>query len=342
MKKSKRKLSKRVIAIIVTVAVTVVAIASLLITNAFIPVRYLSAYCVSVDENEEGILRVSFIDVGFGDCTLIELPDGKVVLIDGGDGAYANNLSVLRFLNSRGINEIDYLICTSVLDEHCGGLYDILKYKSVGKVFMPYCKNTRVTEEYHAFVTKAEEMKIPCSVACVGEGISSGEYGYFLTFLSPTNYLSPMSEYADLNSKANAESMQNASVVTYLNCNGRSFVFTSDARSTALKRMTEEFLVCEQLSQPYCSFGGNTVNLREVSFVTAPAHAGKDNTYAPWYDLIKPEQTVISVGKNFADYPSLMALSDICNYCQPLYTSHDGNVTFIVSDGKYTVIKSKT
>ena len=341
MKKPERKLSKRLIAIIVTVAAAAVIVVSLLITNIFIPVRYLTAYCVSTNKNTQGTLRVNFIDVDFGDCTLIELPDGKTVLIDGGDGSYPNMLKVLRFLNSRGVNGIDYLICTSVADEHCGGLAEIVRLKEVRYAYIPHCLNTHVTAEYRSFVTALEEREVPNSIASVGEGIVSEEYGYFLTFLSPSNYLSPKSEYADLNEKATTETIENASAVTYLNCNGRAFVFTSDVRNTALKRVTEEFIVCEQLGQPYCRVGDNSVNLREVSFVTAPAHAGKNNTYAPWYDLIKPKETVISVGKSFADYPSLTALSDICNYCKPYYTMYDGDITFTVNGGEYAVTKSK-
>lgn len=341
MKSKRGKLSKRVIAVIVTAVTAAILFLGLIITDIFIPLRYLTAYFVGKDVNGEGTMRVSFVDVDFGDCILIELPDGKNVLIDGGDGAYPNTLKALHFLNSRGIDRIDYLICSSVSDEHCGGLAEIVEYKDVGYAFIPYCTNTRITEEYHTFITKLESKGVIHGVASVGAGIMGEKGEYFLTFLSPVNYNSPQSEYADMNSDPNAENIENASVVTWLEYDGVAFIFTSDVRSTGLKRMVEEFSLCEELGQPYCTYGGRSVNLRECKILTAPAHGGKDNTYAPWYDLIKPEETVISVGKSFANYPSLKALSDICNYCDPLYTMYDGDITFTVNDGGYTVTKSK-
>ena len=127
-KKGNAKRSKGRIAAIASAAVVAVAFAALIITNIFVPVKYLSAYLVARGERQQGVLTVTFLDVGYGDCTLCELPDGKVLLIDGGDGAYANTLSILRKLNSRGIDKIDYLFCSSVLGEYCGGLPEILRY----------------------------------------------------------------------------------------------------------------------------------------------------------------------------------------------------------------------
>ena len=95
--KRRRKLSGKVIAAICTAAVAAVLLAAILITNIFIPIKYFTAYCVKRNPNSKGVMRVGFIDVGFGDSTLVELPDGKTVLIDGGDGAYGNNLNLLAY-----------------------------------------------------------------------------------------------------------------------------------------------------------------------------------------------------------------------------------------------------
>ncbi|MDE6790564.1 MAG: hypothetical protein K2J61_02470 [Clostridia bacterium] len=337
----KSKLPKRITAVIITAAICVVLIAAILITNAFVPVRYLSAYMVRGHKNEEGVLRVSYADAGFGDCILIELPDGKTVLIDGGDGAYPNNLHILKFLNSRGVDSIDYLICSSVKDEHCGGLAELLKYKKVGYAYIPYCLNTRITAEYHSFVSALNARKISYGYAGVSEGIYSDEYGYYLTFISPSNYKSEQSAYVDLNSDPSTENIDNASVVTWLEYDGTAFAFTSDIGAQGLKNILERYAASAELGQSFCEIGGRSVRLEDCKIVTAPCHAGKNNTYAPWYDLIKPEQAVISVGKSFADYPSLQALSDICNYCQPHYTMYDGDVTVTVSGGEYKITTSK-
>ncbi len=331
----KLRLRKSVISVIVTAVICVVIIIALLITDVFVPVKYLSAYCVKPHKNRRGELRVSFLNVGFGDCTLIELPDGKNILIDGGDGAYSVTTHVLKFLNYRGVDKIDYLVCTSVKSEHCGGLAEIVKYKSVGFAYVPYSLNTRITAQYHSFITQIERNGVSYGYACVGESITGDDY--FFTFLSPTNYLSPHGEYAAMNAEASRANIENASAVTWLSCGGVSFAFTSDIRSEGLKRIVNEYNSAVALGENYCEAGGYSVKLDDCKILTAPAHAGKDNTYAPWYDLIKPEQTVISVGKNYANYPSDLALSDICNYCKPLYTKYDGDITVTVRDGGYTI-----
>lgn len=329
------KLKKSVVTIIVTAAVLLCAILSLLITDVFIPVKYLTAYTVKAHVNERGTMRVNYIDVSFGDCTLIELPDGKNVLIDGGNGEYSNTLHILKCLNSRGVNKIDLLICTSVKSEHCGGLAEIVKYKKVGYAYIPYCRNTRITSEFHSFVAALKSKNVRYAYACVGEGFEGEDY--FLTFLSPTTYLSPGGEYAELNSNPNTPNIENASAAVWLEYQSVPFAFTSDVRKEALKRIVDEYNAAKELGQPYCAYSGHSVELDNCKILTAPAHGGGDNTYAQWYELIKPEQVIISVGKNYADYPSNKALGDICNFTQPRYTMSSGDITVTVRDAGYKI-----
>lgn len=335
MKKSgnKKKLSKSALAAIITSAVVVTFVAALLILNAFIPVRYLTAYTVKSAKNKSGELRVTFIDVDFGESVLLELPDGKTALVDGGDGAYPNQLKLLKTLNSRGIDSIDYLVCTSVKKEHCGGLKEILQYKTVKSAFTPYCANTRLTDEYRAFIVALGDKKVDSKIACVGEGFYGEDY--FFTFLSPSNYLNGNSEYASMNANPDKENIDNASAVCWLECGGVKFAFSSDARGGALERVVADYSAHKQLGEAYCPFAGRSVALEGCSVVTVAGHGGEKNAYAPWYETLKPEHAVVNVGKNYGGYPSAIALSDPLGVGAKLYfTNESGNITFTVnSDG---------
>jgi competence protein ComEC len=89
-----------------------------------------------------GALRVTFLDVGQGDSTVIETPSGKVVLIDGGgtpgrdprEGGDPGSRIVVPFLRSRGISTIDLLIATHPDDDHVQGLLAVTERLSVRAV----------------------------------------------------------------------------------------------------------------------------------------------------------------------------------------------------------------
>jgi competence protein ComEC len=80
-------------------------------------------------------LRVTFLDVGQGDCTVIESPSGQVAVIDGGGypasderlGADPGSRVLVPFLRFRGISRVDALIATHPDEDHAQGLIAPLK-----------------------------------------------------------------------------------------------------------------------------------------------------------------------------------------------------------------------
>ncbi|MDD5306666.1 MAG: ComEC/Rec2 family competence protein [Deltaproteobacteria bacterium] len=83
---------------------------------------------------EEDPLEAVFIDVGQGDSALFTLPDGAVVLVDGGDEG-AGLLAVLPVLDERGIGAIDLLVLTHPHADHCGGLDEVLQRVAVDEIW---------------------------------------------------------------------------------------------------------------------------------------------------------------------------------------------------------------
>ncbi|MFZ4648615.1 MAG: ComEC/Rec2 family competence protein [Patescibacteria group bacterium] len=91
--------------------------------------------------NQNRFVRLIFFDVGQGDATLVVLPDGRKILIDGGpdDKILLRLGSYLNFFD----RQIDWVILTHEHDDHVFGLVQILKRYQVGKIVYSEksCKN---------------------------------------------------------------------------------------------------------------------------------------------------------------------------------------------------------
>ena len=57
-----------------------------------------------LSKRNEGELRVHFLDVGQGDSALVELPDGKILLVDGGDDLESTSTTIMRYLKALKVN----------------------------------------------------------------------------------------------------------------------------------------------------------------------------------------------------------------------------------------------
>lgn len=316
--------------VIIVVVSAVIAIA-LIVTNIYVPVKYLFSYTVLRDGRAgEGVMRVKFVDVGYGDCIIVELPDGKNMVIDGGNGSGTNEARILKLLNKSGIDNIDYLVCTSVNGEQCGGLAEIIRYKNVGKVYSAYCKNIYVTEEYASFISALNVNKITATVIEKGLTVHS-EAGYKFTFLSPSALNNPEGEYAQLGKDPENQTLRdNASAVMWLEYAGTSFMFTSDAGKQALSKLCADYETAPE------SF---KAELEKCSVMTVPAHGSGKNICGELYRLASPEAVILSVGKNGYGCPGAECISVLAdNGFTVKRTDEDKTVTVEVTQDGFTFI----
>ncbi len=172
---------------------------------------------------DDKILTVSFLDVGQGDSTLISLPDGKWVLIDGGN--VADGELIADYLVGRGIDTIDLMVATHPHEDHIGGLDDVLAAVDVQKIYMPELSedDTPTTKTYEYFLDAVINEGCDVYPATAGETVMQGE-DYTLTCLSPAR-----SDIGDLN---------NYSVVLKLKYKDAEYLFMGDAE----KEIEEEIL----------------------------------------------------------------------------------------------------
>ena len=81
-------------------------------------------------------LYVHYIDVGQGDSERV-CCGGEYMLIDAGEPSAS--AAVVDYLNGRGIDRLEYIVCSHAHADHCGGLDAFLENFEVGTVFTsPY------------------------------------------------------------------------------------------------------------------------------------------------------------------------------------------------------------
>ena len=91
---------------------------------------------VLADDMKSLNFSVNYIDVGQGNSTYIKFPDGKVLLIDGGNIEYGEK--VAKTLKDDGVFKIDFMIATHADADHIAGLNFILKEFDVKNIYRPF------------------------------------------------------------------------------------------------------------------------------------------------------------------------------------------------------------
>jgi competence protein ComEC len=135
-----------------------------------------------VQTRPDGRLRVTFLDVGQGDATLIQTPNGRRVLVDGGQYPTRLNSHLGRLL-PYGDRRLDLVVATHPDADHVAGLPEIIGRYQVGQILT----NGTVVDghsPYAALLDAAERENIPLAGVAPGQVIQLDE-GVQLTVLHP-------------------------------------------------------------------------------------------------------------------------------------------------------------
>ena len=152
-------------------------------------------------------LKIYFIDVGQGDCTLIVTPNNKKIIIDGGEGKPE---VLLSYLLDRRIKTIDYIIISHFDSDHCNGLIDVIENLNIKNVVIS--KQAYFSKEYINIAKIINKKKINVIHVKQGDSLKIDKQ-IRIDILYPTKDL----EYEDLN---------NNSIVAKISYNNFKMLFT--------------------------------------------------------------------------------------------------------------------
>ena len=211
----------------------------------------------------EGHLRVHFLDVGQGDCVLLQGPE-KTVMIDGGEAEYG--ASIADYLRSQGVEEIDYYINTHPHSDHYGGIREVMEAVPTG-AFCPGPIPEDIfptTRGYEKLLDYLEESGTEVRLLQPGDSLELGGGGVLTV-------LGPLEEYGDLN---------NISLVSRLDFGEVSFLFCGDAETKPEGDLLE----------------AGAYLAADVWMV--PHHGSRTGADPDFFAAVDPDYAVISAGKD--------------------------------------------
>ena len=227
-------------------------------------------------------LQVAFLDVGQGDAILISQGE-KQILIDGGPRG-TKLLEKLGEYVPFWDRKIDVVIATHQDADHITGLVDVLKNYSVDEVIESGAESP--SQVFGAMEKIISEKKVEKQLARRGMKIKLSDDAS-LEIFSPTDATIENLKKDDTNS---------ASIVAKLTYGENSFLFTGD-----FPLESEGQLISADL--PLKS------DVLKVSH-----HGSKSATSVPFLDYVKPEEAIISVGKdNRYGHPTAEVLERLKN-----------------------------
>lgn len=253
-------------------------------------------------------LKISFVDVGQGDCIFITTPDKKHILIDGGGKSKSSYSSldigedILKpYLYKHGVNKIDLIISTHFHDDHLNGLVPVLKNLNTSAFVMrggsKYEDNNRIKDE---LIINDD---IIYSVA-YGDTIDVGKHIKLYV-------LNPMGIENDEN---------DSSIVIKLVYKEFSVLFTGDISSEVEKRLLDYNIKADVLKVPH---HGSAFSLSRI-----------------FLEKVEPAAAVICVGNNSFGHPSEKTLDILEETKVTLFRTDINGEIIVTTRGKGFKVKT--
>lgn len=202
---------------------------------------------------------VSFLDVGQGDCAIIQSENGKIIFVDTGGNISDPNLfnrAYRPFLSQLNIRDIEAVVISHHHPDHYRALEDLLNHYNIKHVYCPpSLSNKAISDLWQKGEFELHHVMTRTNFKIDDIGI---------TFI-PQNSLKKENE---------------RSIWTIIHRQNKSILFTGDAEKVAIKKSLKFF------------------NDFSPDIIKVPHHGAKSSFMKELYVKLKPKYAVITVGKN--------------------------------------------
>jgi len=252
-----------------------------------------------IEQRTRKNVTVSFIDVGSGSATLLELPHGKNILLDCGARTRHTDVGeriVAPYLWHRRIHRLDEVIISHQHADHYNGLEFIIENFNPATIWINAA--TPRDHQYRKLLRYSKDRGILIRIPQTDETIfAQGETRLVRLAGNPAQ---------------ETTSTNNASLVLRLDHGATSFLFPGD-----INRDVETSLIRTRAAA------------LDVDLLLAGHHGAKDSNSQEFLAAVSPAYVVVSSNREESEHPLLERLSRTDQRSTPIFnTARQGTTTF--------------
>lgn len=260
---------------------------------------------------KERQLVITALDVGQGDCLVMETPEDSVYMIDGGssDVSQVGKYRILPFMYAKGIDQVDYVFVSHCDSDHVSGICDLMEACEKGEFTIKHlvvADTSKEDENYKALVEAAEKIGITVMKLKRGDRLKEGEL--------KIECIHPTYEY-------NTESANDASLVLSLTYGEFDMLFSGDVEAEG-----EEFML-------------DAMENKKYEVLKVAHHGSKNSTSEEFLEKTKPGVALISCSKNNRyGHPHKEVLDRLDEVDSQVEITYENGAITIKTDGSSMVI----
>jgi len=241
----------------------------------FLPIYVLTClvFFSSSSFAEESSVKIHYLDAGYADAAVIELPNNINVMIDAGERK--QGADIIKYLRSLNISKIHHAIITHPHKNHFGGFLEIIDQISVEHFYIN--GDHRSEEGYEELVMLINQRNIPLTHLQEEDKIKGLPQGIEIEIFQP----------GSLDGSVNGNSL-----VIWLKFKNTSFIFMGDIEKKEQRKLMVEHQV-----------------LAQADVVTVPHHGG--DIVLPFYRFFFNRIFIVSTGPNEWGIPDLTELNKL-------------------------------